>query len=193
MIISAIASQDRDKIRSRVLRCGLGEPNDKLATQNAIVIAKIARSDFPAQWPDLFDNLIELIKMSTQPTSPPKQLSRVLLITHHVVKELATVRLQRARVAFFSVAPQLFALLWQLYLFRMHEWQGALQNSYSDFSLDVLNKMSDNERILKIVRRLITAGYEYPHRDSQVCETWPATRTHTEVSRYILRAPRPTY
>lgn len=157
------------------------EIRDTIANQNAVVAAKIARHDFPAQWPDLIKDLIDLIHTTAHPARPTKELSRVLLITHNVIKELATVRLARPRASFFAAAPTLFKVLRQLYLFRTQEWQALLGNSYLTFSLDALNKMNDMERVLKIMRRLIISGYEYPHRDSEISEFWELSHAHTQV------------
>ncbi len=50
MLHSAIRSDERDFIRSRLLQSGISAEISRLTSINAIVIGKIARIDFPEQW-----------------------------------------------------------------------------------------------------------------------------------------------
>lgn len=178
---SAINMDERSKIRSRLLQSGIDEARDNLANLNAIATAKIARYDYPTQWPDLIKDLIELIKAAAQPSSPPKKLSRILLITHHVIKELATIRLQRNRANMLAFTPSFFTMLRDLYIFKKQQWQEELGRLGSDFSLQLMAHMNDNERILKIIRRLIIYGYDYPHRSDEVQDFWRMTQADLQV------------
>ena len=47
---SAINKEEKALIRSRCLDSGINEPDRRLALQNALVIAKITRFDFPHAW-----------------------------------------------------------------------------------------------------------------------------------------------
>lgn len=47
---NAITKEEKELIRSRVLSSGTYEPNQRLAVQNAVVIAKMIRSDYPHDW-----------------------------------------------------------------------------------------------------------------------------------------------
>ena len=47
---SAIKKEEKNLIRSRCLESGLIEPDHRLALQNALVVAKIARFEFPHDW-----------------------------------------------------------------------------------------------------------------------------------------------
>lgn len=51
---SAVSPEDRAVIRSRLLESGLEEYDHRLALQNALVIAKISRFEYPNDWYDLF-------------------------------------------------------------------------------------------------------------------------------------------
>ena len=46
----AISKDERALIRSRCVESGINEPDRRLALQNALVIAKIARFEFPHDW-----------------------------------------------------------------------------------------------------------------------------------------------
>lgn len=47
---SAVSKEDKAIIRSRLLESGVNEANQRLALQNALVIAKIVRFEFPNDW-----------------------------------------------------------------------------------------------------------------------------------------------
>ena len=49
---SAIAKDEKDKVKTRALEAGIVEPVRPLALQNALMVAKILRYEFPAEWYD---------------------------------------------------------------------------------------------------------------------------------------------
>lgn len=50
---SAISKDEKDKIKTTAMQAGLAEPARPLALQNALMIAKILRYEFPQDWYDL--------------------------------------------------------------------------------------------------------------------------------------------
>ena len=60
----------------------------QIALPLAVAFAKVARADYPRHWPSLFQDLISLT--STNDTLTTR---RVFLILHHILKELASMRL----------------------------------------------------------------------------------------------------
>lgn len=47
---SAVSSEDKAVIRSRLLESGIEEYDHRLALQNALVIAKVSRFEYPQDW-----------------------------------------------------------------------------------------------------------------------------------------------
>lgn len=47
---NAVGKEDKAAIRSRLLESGVNEADQRLALQNALVIAKIVRFEFPNDW-----------------------------------------------------------------------------------------------------------------------------------------------
>lgn len=47
---SAVNKEDRSVIRSRLLESGIEEYDQRLALQNALVVAKIVRFEYPNDW-----------------------------------------------------------------------------------------------------------------------------------------------
>lgn len=50
MAYSAVSPEDKAVIRSRLLESGIEEHDHRLALQNAIVIAKVSRFEYPQDW-----------------------------------------------------------------------------------------------------------------------------------------------
>lgn len=85
--LSAINEQEKEVIR-RGLLTNLAEPVNQIAVQLAVLVAKIARFDYPKEWPELFPTLIQGIESSDSVIQ-----HRALLTMHHVVKAVSSKRL----------------------------------------------------------------------------------------------------
>lgn len=167
---NAVSKEDKNAIRSRLLESGLQEPDDRLALQNALVIAKIARFEYPNDWPDALSSTVQTLRNASQ--IPPLQLARALLILLHLVKELSTGRLQRTRQNLQAAAPEIVHVLGGLYGDAVAYWQRSLAES----SEDVTSTMKLSLLAIKVLRRLLVAGYEHPNRDQDVATLWSATQ-----------------
>jgi hypothetical protein len=47
---SAVGKEDKSQIRSRLLESAVNEADHRLALQNALVVAKIVRFEYPNDW-----------------------------------------------------------------------------------------------------------------------------------------------
>ena len=65
---SAISKPEKKHIRSRLLSSSIDEPQAQLAIQNAVIIAKIARTEYPLEWPKVFADITAVIRESSQAT-----------------------------------------------------------------------------------------------------------------------------
>lgn len=72
----------------------------QLAVQLAVVFAKIARNDYPRQWPSVFVDLSALMQTGSTLT-----VRRVYLVLHHILKELSSKRLASDQRNFADVSP----------------------------------------------------------------------------------------
>ena len=76
----------------------------QIAVQVALVYAKIARYDYPSEWPTLFSDLMGCLAAASSSTPPSALLvRRVYLILHHVLKELSSKRLPADKRTFAEV------------------------------------------------------------------------------------------
>ncbi|KAF2766839.1 ARM repeat-containing protein [Teratosphaeria nubilosa] len=162
--LNAVPKHDKDVIRSRLLSGCLEEQDDRLALQNALVIAKIARHEYPNDWPDLLSSILDSLRNAS--SLPPLHLARSLLVLLHVVKELATGRLQRTRQTMQAASPEIVHVLSELYVQTVSYWQSNLDENGMKLSL----------LVIKSLRRLLIVGYEHPNRNQEVISFWSATQ-----------------
>lgn len=164
---SAVSKDDKAVIRSRLIESALNEPNRLLAVQNALVIAKIARYEYPHDWPDVLTTLTQALRSELQPL----QLARALLVLLYIVKELSTGRLQRTRQNMQAATPEIVRVLGSLYANVVQSWR-------SEDCQDRETLMYESLLALKVLRRLLISGYEHPNRDSEVATLWTLTQEH---------------
>lgn len=132
-------------------------------------MGKVARLEYPLDWPTVFTELTTLIRDA--PSSDASlRLTRALSILLHVVKELATGRLVRTRANLQSVTPEVFRVLGGVYVRHVEIWHGLLATTPVPEAAG--ESMGVSLLCLKILRRLIVAGYEFPNRVGEVQELW---------------------
>ena len=172
---SAVSKEDKAIIRSRLLESGVSEVDQRLALQNALVIAKVVRFEYPSDWPDVINQVLELLRNSTSPTANRLYLPRTLLILLHIVKDLATGRLIRLRSNLQSISPEVFRVLGQIYMEKVQQWQAWLQNG-GDNEGGAIESMEQSLLSIKIIRRLLIVGFEFPNRENDVQQFWAIVR-----------------
>ena len=167
-------------IRSRLLSSALNEYDHRLAVQNALVIAKIARFEYPNDWPDALSSITDILRSQL----PPLQLARALLVLQHIVKELSTGRLQRTRQNLQAATPEIVHVLGTLYATTVDSWR-------SNGTQDDEVLMRQSLLAMKVLRRLLIAGYEHPNRDNTIVALWSLTQEHLGVFIRLEKAGHP--
>ena len=163
-----ISKQEKLKIRTKAVDAGIREPVPQIGLQNALMLAKIVRYEFPHDWPDVIMLLISHLR---QPLPTSQHLTNVLNLTLHIIKELATARLQRSRTSLRQAAPELFQVLGTLYVAHTHRWIASLLKDGDNLAF-ATESVVVSYCALKAIRRLIIAGFEHPHRDRDVENFW---------------------
>ncbi|KAF2465340.1 ARM repeat-containing protein [Lindgomyces ingoldianus] len=188
---NAASKEDKAVIRSKLLQCGVNEADQRLALQNALVIAKIVRFEFPNDWPDLFQLLLQILRSSTDPNAYRLHLPRALLIMLHIIKELSTGRMMKTRAVLGTIAPESFNVLGHIYVQKVQSWQTFFRDGGDDEG-GALEDIDNSLLAIKALRRLIIAGYDFPARDKDVQAFWTLTRTHfAEFLRYAMQEDSP--
>ncbi|KAG2295009.1 hypothetical protein Bca52824_041678 [Brassica carinata] len=159
---SGISNEEKIHLRQKLLS-HLREENYKIAEMLAVLISKIARFDYPREWPDLFSVLAQQLQSADVLAS-----HRILMILFRTLKELSTKRLTADQRTFAEISSQLFDFSW-------HLWQTDVQTILRGFSTMAQSYGSNSaeqhhdelfltcERwflCLKIVRQLTISGFQ---------------------------------
>ena len=115
-------------------------------------------------------NAIESLTTSLYSTSP-LHLSRVLLMLLYVVKELSTAKLQRSRAGLQSAAPGIVQALSTVYIGRLNKWMTFLKDK-SDDEGGALESVELSLLSLRVLRRLLITGFEFPNRHQELQALW---------------------
>lgn len=170
---SAVSKEDKAVIRSRLVDCALNEYDARLALQDALVIAKIARFEFPNDWPDAVSSVLDRLRTGVQ-AGNALVVARALLVLLHTTKELSTGRLQRTKQNLQSATPELIQVVGSLYATKIRnllERTDATAGAHGDLE----NELHQSLLAIKLTRRLLISGYEHPNRDQDVVAFWQLT------------------
>ncbi|CAK7902525.1 importin beta-like protein Kap120p [[Candida] anglica] len=168
---NAISKEEKTQIKSRLFNL-VGEKNNQLAIQNGHSIARIVRFDFPMEWPTLFDDLANSLEENVFRKGDMVATNNLLLILNQVIKTVAVVRVGRARHAMQSKAPIITPVLIRSYLKLFQQWTSV--------SLD-LGLMEVCYLCLKTLRRIITEGFDRPHKNTDVVEFMTISIQHLQM------------
>ena len=166
---SSIKPGEKDLIRSRLFQGTTEEEEKNLALHNALVVAKVVRIDYPADWPDALPSIVGLLR--TYAATSSQQLQGTLQILLRVIKELTTARLRKSQTALQSVTPEIVYVLADIYSNKSASWMAFLTSGRGDedtADYDMVNSLL----ALRILRRLVVSGYERPHGDKTVEQFW---------------------
>ncbi|KAH7414070.1 armadillo-type protein [Phaeosphaeria sp. MPI-PUGE-AT-0046c] len=99
-----VNEENRPLMRQQLLALATTDQLDrKLKSAAGLVVSKIANADYPDQWPDLLDNLLQLIPVATD-----GQLHGALKVLSELVEDCFN------ETTFFGVAPQLVKVLYDV-------------------------------------------------------------------------------
>ncbi|KAL1596656.1 hypothetical protein SLS60_009304 [Paraconiothyrium brasiliense] len=172
---NAVSKEDKNIIRARLLESAVNEADSRLALQNALMVAKIVRFEYPNDWPNVFQQLIGILRASTEPNAFRLQLPRALLLLLYIVKELSTGRLLRTRQNLQNVAPEVLNVLGNIYVNKVHNWQKFFREGGDDEG-GALEDIENSLIAIKIIRRLVVSSYDFPGREKDVQELWTLSR-----------------
>ncbi|KAF4070333.1 hypothetical protein AMELA_G00284210 [Ameiurus melas] len=156
---NAISEEEKASLRAGLIT-NFNEPVHQIATQIAVLIAKVARLDCPRQWPELVPVLLEAIKH-------PDELHqhRALLTLTHVIKTLASKRLSADRALFQHLASSIYSFACSLW---NHHTDTFLQKIQTGDSHTALNALEHTLLSLKVLRKLTVNGFVEPHQNGEV-------------------------
>ncbi|KAG1675441.1 hypothetical protein FOA52_001739 [Chlamydomonas sp. UWO 241] len=107
-----ISPEEKTHLRSK-LSALIPQDDNQIAVQVALIYAKVARNDYPREWPSLFHDLLANLDTSGQSSvSSTLTVRRVYLILHHIIKELSSKRLFADQKSFSEISNLLFEHIW---------------------------------------------------------------------------------
>ncbi|KAK4745927.1 hypothetical protein SAY87_012239 [Trapa incisa] len=163
-----ISTEEKVHLRQKLVS-HLGEEHDQIAQMLAVLISKIARFDYPKDWPDLFSNLAERLQSADILTS-----HRIFMILFRTLKELSTKRLASDQRNYAEISSHFFNYSW-------HLWQTDVQTILHGFASLLQNYDSNPQQqhaelylicerwllCLKIIRQLVISGYPSDSKSMQ--------------------------
>ncbi|KAF9204782.1 hypothetical protein BGZ49_004879 [Haplosporangium sp. Z 27] len=154
---NAIVPEEKAAIRSRLLSA-LDEEQKPLAIQNAVLISKIARFDFPLEWPDLLSTLLDIVRSSIANESDPRARliqQRSLYSLHLVVKALISKTVAASRKQFQLAAPELFSNVVNIYVRYVDQLFAS-----NTTNIEALSGCLETSHLaLKCLRRVVVHGF----------------------------------
>ncbi|KAF8402614.1 hypothetical protein HHK36_010703 [Tetracentron sinense] len=179
-----ISNEEKKYLRQKLLS-HLREENYQIALTLAVIVSKIARIDYPKEWPELFSVLAQQLQAADILSS-----HRIFMVLYRTLKELSTKRLSSDQRNFAEISSRFFDFSW-------HLWQNDVQTILHGFSA-LAQSISSNALVehqddlnltcerwllcLKIIRQLIISGF--PSDAKSVQEVRPVK----EVSPMLLNA-----
>ncbi|KAG9306619.1 hypothetical protein G9A89_004816 [Geosiphon pyriformis] len=157
---NAIRSEEKMQIKSRLLSF-MDEEINQLAAQNALLVSKIARSDYPNEWPDLLQNLLSIIHstLGSQLDAHSALIQkRSLLTLHLVVKALCSRTFGPDRRMLEQIAPELLHNVGIIYVEHVNQLLGLISSGLDN--LKMINELETSLLALKCIRRLIVHGFQ---------------------------------
>ncbi|KAL2271024.1 hypothetical protein VTJ83DRAFT_395 [Remersonia thermophila] len=170
----AIPPEKKQLIRSRLFQGSLAEEDRALALHNALVTAKIVRIDYPDDWPDAFSSLIHLTQAAS--AADPLHLRGALQTLLRIVKEMGRARLRKSQTALQGVTPDLVRLLSAVYHEKTTCWWDYCSRGAGDEAAAAA-AIDNSLTALKILRRLVTLGFELPHASPLVVDVWSLSQS----------------
>eukprot|EP00073_Rattus_norvegicus_P044707 XP_017446855.1 PREDICTED: importin-11 isoform X1 [Rattus norvegicus] len=155
----ALSEEEKSTLRAGLIT-NFNEPINQIATQIAVLIAKVARLDCPRQWPELIPTLVESVKVQDD-----LRQHRALLTFYHVTKTLASKRLAADRKLFYDLASGIYNFACSLW---NHHTDTFLQQVSSGNEAAVLSSLERTLLSLKVLRKLTVNGFVEPHKNMEV-------------------------
>ncbi|KAK9787255.1 hypothetical protein WJX73_002919 [Symbiochloris irregularis] len=173
-----ITAEEKQHLRQKLLTL-IDQDDAQLAVQVALVFAKVARTDYPKEWPTLFAELTSRLQSGSTLT-----VRRVYLALHHILKELSSKRLAADQRTFAEVTQSLLEPYW-------NQWQRDTETILT--GLPAVAQRQEQPQLvaltlerwlleLKGLRRMVLFGFP---SDATSFQTVPAV---LQVAPALLRA-----
>lgn len=157
-----LPAEQKQQIREVLLRHYDAEEVPQVALQVAVLLGRLARTDYPRFWPDLLPTLMkQLQSCGTDGDSALQQ--RILIVLHYVLKALASRRLMAEQRAFQELGLQIFGYLaWDIWAPLTTRF---LQLVRKDEAM-ALNALQRAYVVMRSLRKLVVYGCAKPYKST---------------------------
>lgn len=172
-----LPTEEKQEIRHLLLMNFINEPIPQVLLQVAVLMSRIARFDFPNDWPNLLPELLKYLQtldlkhqqlasssLSTATNSGEssealdQQEQRVLLVIHQVIKALASCRLITDRKLFEEMCGNIYEYILKLWETHTTVFFHQLKTEYRS----AINSIQKSILCTRILRKLTTFGFSKP-------------------------------
>lgn len=161
--------EEKNQIRQTILKI-FEEEDNSLARQLAVVIAKIARFDYPNNWPNLIEILLQAIKANGENPTPKNRLIsfRGLTVLNQVIKSLCSSRLIANRRILEMIAPEICYNTMSQFVVNINEFIKNITEGNTDETV-VYSYLEFALYSLKCSKKIIVYGFENVNKESAPC------------------------
>lgn len=171
---------ERAQMKQVLLFATLHEPNATIALHLALILAQIARAEFPNQWKfdQLFTPILQALQTSVEQQQQQMAMQdqqrlleqRSIDLTYRIVKELATRRLMMHRKQFAMLSVEILPLLqqhWNSTATRIseHLWVHCQLSSTTVSAAAALQTAADRLVLLLTLTKLLSTMFLNAFRD----------------------------
>ncbi|KAL8986745.1 MAG: hypothetical protein Q9177_003989, partial [Variospora cf. flavescens] len=174
---NAIKKDEKNQIRERCIESGTKEPDARLALQNALMVAKIIRHEYPIDWPEAISAIVSNLRLASQSIHSTMELARALTILLEAIKELSTARIQRTRASLQAAAVEVLQVLGKIYFDKVQTWTSFFRHGGDDEG-GAIDSIEQSLLALRVLRRLLIAGWDFPNRSPEVQHVWVLLINH---------------
>ncbi|EFC41357.1 importin-11 [Naegleria gruberi] len=160
-----ISNQEKEYVKQGLLKLIISDNNDELLNNNqfiiqfALSIAKIARIDYPTDWKDLIENIVQCITSS----SSEQVRSKCLIVLKQFVKEQSSKNLVEAKKIFKEFSQNIVGFTCQLWFYYANRIYQSIGN---------INDLEYNNCLVcsRIIWRLIAMGISVIDKNSTIMD-----------------------
>lgn len=134
--LTALSSEEKFFVKRFVLQQS-AEESKKVVLQLSIIIAKIARNDWPDNWVELFPTLFSIIQTKVDSENFKVIRYNGMLFLQEVLQELSTKTLSFAKTSYSTLCTDLFPIVYSLWL----ETQMLLSQQLSSLKQIITNQI----------------------------------------------------
>lgn len=152
-----------------------------------MIVSRIARLDYPRDWPDLLTNLVQSMEAASTHNADSAHLihARVLETLSEVLQELSTRLLSAGRRQFAEISPTIFQAVAQIYVVYVDRTISKLQQINSNVNKEaLLEELNIIGTCVKCMRILMVSGIRDVHKYD---ETRVRRTALTGIGRHINR------